>query len=339
MVQLKIGIIGSGNSANNIVTSLSTLDSAILVAIASKDAESANRIAKQYNIPKIYDSHTDLLKDPAVDAVIISVPHNLHYALTMDALNAGKHVLCEKPLAMNMDQGREMIKKAETKDLRLGTFFQNRFMAATKEAKRIIDSGEIGLILHAQVNVLWSRDQKYYDDSPWRGKWSTEGGGSLINQASHSIDQLVWLVGKPKVVFGAWSARTHKIEVDDNAAAVVLFENEVYATIQTSTSVAPGYPAKVNVFGTKGSIQIDGNVLKVTRESGEEDVFDYDKAQVGSSNDPKKFSLAAQKALLIDFIDAVNNHRAPLVDGYEGIRAIEVITAIYRSSGKEVILL
>ena len=147
--------------------------------------DEVNKIHEAHGVPDemVFADYHDLLNLPEVEVVIVSVPHNLHYAITLDALNAGKHVLCEKPLAMNMEQGQEMIALAQEKGLILGTFFQNRFFDASQKVKEIIQNGEIGQILHAQCNVLWYRDQEYYDTSPWRGKWTSEGGGSLINQA------------------------------------------------------------------------------------------------------------------------------------------------------------
>ena len=120
--------------------------------------------------------------------------------------------------------------------------------------------------------------------------------------------------------------------------SVVEFENGVFATIQTSTSLQPGYPAKVNIFGTEGSISIDGNALKIVDKDKNETNYDYE-SEVGSSNDPKKFSLQAQQRLLADYFDALANNRSPLVDGAEGLRVIQVITAIYESNGEKVVYL
>jgi len=340
MTVLKFGIIGAGNSANNITTALKLVPNAKLIAIAARNFEHTHKIAQEHEIPNTHcfiDYH-EMLKIADLDVVIISLPHNLHYNATLDALNAGKHVLCEKPLAINLTQGKEMIAKAQKKHLILGTIFQYRFFDASQKAKEMIDSGQLGQLMHAQVNVLWSRDQDYYDKSPWRGKWATEGGGSLINQASHSIDLMIWLVGKPKTVFGVFGAKTHKIEVDDNAAAVVQFENGVYATIQTSTSLKPGYPSKINIFGTLGMISVDGNSLKYINKDGKEINQDFEK-KVDSQNDPKLVSYDALSRQIKDYVDAVQNKRSPLVDGSEGLRAIEVITAIYASAGQKVIQL
>ncbi len=337
MKKLIFGLIGAGNSASNIATSITNMENCQLKGVTSKPLEGAKDLAKNLGLEKVYESNEELLMDPEIDAVVISVPHGLHHPLTMQALNAGKHVLCEKPLAISMEQGNEMVSTAESKGLKLGTFFQMRFNDASIKAKEIVESGQLGKILHGQVNVLWHRDKEYYTESSWRGKWATEGGGSLINQSSHSIDLMIWLIGKPKKLFGVYGAKTHEIEVDDNAAAVVIFDNEAYGTIQTSVSVKPGYTGKINVFGTKGGISLIGNTLVWTKEDGSVEELDFAVKQVGSSNDPKKFDMKSQINLISDFVDAVQNNRSPKVDGKEGLRAIQVITGIYESNGEKVV--
>ena len=333
---MKIGLIGAGNSAMNIAKSMNSIEGSEIIEVAAKTVEEAQKIADERNIAKATTTE-ELLKNPDIEAVIISVPHSLHHPITIQALNAGKHVLCEKPLAINMVQGNEMIALAQEKNLKLGTFFQMRFNDASVKAKEIVESGDLGKLLHSQAHVFWSRDQPYYDESPWRGKWATEGGGSLINQSVHTIDLMMWLVGQPKKVFGVFGAKTHDIEVDDNAAAVVIFENGAYGTIQTSTSCDPGYTAKMNIFGSKGGISLIGQKLTWTKENGDVEEMDFEKAQVGSANDPKKFNLKAQVAVIVDFIGAVTEDRLPKIDGAEGLRAIDVIEAIYKSKGEKVI--
>jgi UDP-N-acetyl-2-amino-2-deoxyglucuronate dehydrogenase len=337
---LQVGLIGAGNSAHNIAKTLSTIPDVKLAAIADLKLDAAKDIIEQYQIPqnRVFTDYKEMIKLPELSVIIISLPHNLHKPVALDVFAAKKHVLCEKPLAMEMKDGQEMIEAGKKAKLILGTFFQNRFYDASQKAKQLIESGQLGKILHGQVNVLWSRDQDYYDKSPWRGKWATEGGGSLINQASHSIDLMIWLMGKPKTVYGVFGAITHKIEVDDNAAALVTFENGAYATIQTSTSVSPGYPAKVNVFGTDGMVSVDGNKLKVVTKDGKETEQDFEKdIGTATANDPKKFSLQAQQRLMTNYFDAVRSKKQPLVDGAEGLRAIQVIKAIYASNGQKVI--
>ncbi len=332
---VKFGLIGAGSSAKNIANAIKQMGSCKIFAIYA--VSGSEELAKEADIPLIVKSVDELLNITEISSVIISTPHYLHYELTLMALKKGKHVLCEKPLAISIEQAEEMVKTAKENKKLLGTFYQNRFLDASIKAKEIIQSGELGIILQGRVNVIWNRDADYYEKSNWRGKWATEGGGSLINQASHSIDLLSWLMGEVDTVFGFWDHRVHQIEVDDNACAIVKFKNGTYATVATSTCAKPGYPAEVTIFGSKGSISIDGNVLKHVLESGEVKVYDYDKGQVASFNDPKVFSLKSHTRLIQSFVDAVQKEEQPPVSGEEGIRSFRIIEGIYKSNGTKII--
>ncbi len=332
---VKIGLIGAGSSATNIANAIKQMDSCKIVAVYA--VSGSEQLAKEAGIPLIVNSIDELLNNQEISSVIISTPHYLHYELTLMALKKGKNVLCEKPLAISIEQAGEMVKTAKENKKILGVFYQNRFLDASIKAKEIIQSGDLGVVLQGRVNVIWNRDIEYYEKSNWRGKWATEGGGSLINQASHSIDLLSWLMGEIDTVFGFWDHKVHKIEVDDNACAIVKFKNGSYATIATSTCAKPGYPAEVSIFGSKGSISIDGNVLKHVLESGEVKIYDFDKGQVASFNDPKVFSLKSHSRLIHSFIEAVQKGEQPPVSGEEGMRSLRIIEGIYKSNGTKII--
>lgn len=334
-MDVKFGLVGAGSSAKNIVNAIKTLDSCKVLMVYS--VAGSEELAKETGIPEVKNSLDELLDSDEINAVIISTPHYLHFEITIAALKKGKHVLCEKPLAISIDQATEMIKLANETNLRLGTFYQNRFLDASIKAKEMVDNNKLGKILQGRVNVIWNRDIEYYENSQWRGKWATEGGGSLINQASHSIDLLSWLMGDVDTVFGFWDKKIHKIEVDDNACAVVKFKNGTFATIATSTSAKPGYPAEVTIIGSQGSISIDGNVLKHTKETGETEIMDFDKGQVAMFNDPKVFSKKSHSRIIQNFVEAVRNGTQPAVSGEEGLKSLLIIEGIYKSNGTKII--
>jgi UDP-N-acetyl-2-amino-2-deoxyglucuronate dehydrogenase len=336
MTKIKVGLVGAGHSAKNIVASISTFEDIELVAISAATIEEAQEFTKTYKIEKICTDYHELVNLSKIDVVIVSVPHFLHYPITMAALNAKKHVLCEKPLAISLDEGNEMIKVAQENNLILGTFLQNRFNESSQRAKNAIKNGEIGDIVQGMVNVFWSRNQAYYDDSPWRGKWATEGGGSLINQSCHTIDLLLWLMGNPKTLFGVFAAKTHKIEVDDTSAAVITFVNDVYATIQTSVCADRRYPSVIEIYGTKGMVHLSEQFLKIVKDDGSVEEKKYPN-EFGSSSDVYGISRKNHHDLIMDYFNAVKEKRNPLVDGKEGMRSIEVIMAIYESKGQKII--
>ncbi|MHA1340240.1 MAG: Gfo/Idh/MocA family protein [Promethearchaeota archaeon] len=337
---LKVGMIGTGSSATNIAETISKSEMAKLVGIANHRIESAQKLAEKYNIDFVTDDYKQLCKKNDIDFIIISTPHALHYEQAKYALNQNKHVLVEKPITTKVSDAEDLIKIAKQKKLKLGVHFQCRFFGAVKKAKELIDQGVLGKILQVNISVMWFRPHEYYYDSSWRGKWELEGGGSLINQAIHPVDEMIYILGDVKSVFGYWGAKYHEIETEDNSAGVFLMKNGAFGTIQTSTATKAAFPAKLTIFGVEGGIEINGNILTHFKADGSQEIMDFTKGgQIGSAKDPKKFSLAAHKALLEDFCNAILNDREPLVNGEEGLKSIKFVDAIYKSNGKKIISL
>ncbi|HME50843.1 MAG TPA: Gfo/Idh/MocA family oxidoreductase [Candidatus Lokiarchaeia archaeon] len=337
---LNVGLIGAGSSATNIATTIDTIEDLKLVAVCDANQAVAQKLALDHGVDTVVTEYTDLDEREDIDFVVISLPHGLHKEVAMHFLDKGKHVLVEKPIATNVEDAKAMIALAREKELKLGVHFQNRFIDAVQEAKSIIDAGTIGKILQVAVSVMWWRDESYYKDSSWRGTWQMEGGGSLINQAIHPVDQMLYLVGNVKRVFGLWGHLVHDIEVDDNTCAAFQFENGAFGTIQTSTATKAAFPAKVTIFGSDGGLEIEGNILTVFNADGTNDKTDFaanEGGQVASATDPKKFSPVAHGRLMNDFADAIRENREPLVSGEEGLRSIELVRAIYESNGEKII--
>lgn len=337
-IVLRAGLIGAGSSATNIAETLANTQGVKLTAISDVNIDLAKKIAQKYNVDIILKDYEDLCKRDDIDYVIISTPHALHAKMAIYALNHGKHVLCEKPIATTIKDAEEMIAVAKKCGKKLGIHFQNRFIGAVKKAKQLIDSGFLGKIIQVNISVMWFRPIEYYKDSPWRGKWALEGGGSLINQAIHPVDEMIYLVGDVKTVFGFKEPKYHQIETEDNTAAVFQFENGAFGTIQTSTSTKAAFPAKLTIFGVEGGLVIDGNILTIYKPDGTSETIDFNQGgQVGSEKDPKKFSLEAHGALMADFRDAILYNREPMINGEEGLRSLKIICGIYESDGKKII--
>ncbi len=336
---LRAGLIGAGSSATNIAATIATIDDIKLVAVSDVNREAAQKIGDQLKVAHATTDYKELCKQD-VDFVVISLPHGLHKEVAVHCLNAGKHVLVEKPIATTVDDAQAMIDAARRNKRKLGVHFQQRFIDATQEAKKLIDGGKLGKILQASVSVMWSRDIDYYKKSSWRGTWKLEGGGSLINQAIHPVDQMVYLLGNVKRLFGCWAHRVHDIEVDDNTCAAFVFESGAFGTIQTSTSTKAAFPARLTIFGSEGGLELDGNVLTYFKADGTKERTDYaamEGGQVASATDPRKFSVVAHARLMNDFADAIREDREPLVSGDEGLRSIKIIRAVYDSAGERVI--
>jgi predicted dehydrogenase len=336
---LNVGLIGAGNSANNIATVCKLLPEVKIVGIYNHNLPKAQQFAQKHGIPESYDNLDTFLARPEVEAVIISVAHFMHYPLAKSALLAGKHVLLEKPIALNLKDADDLIAIAREKNLKFGAFFQNRFSPATLRMKEAIEKGQMGKIVQFDVEVLWTRDDKYYAESSWRGKWATEGGGCLINQAIHTIDLMCMLAGEIDFVFAQMGTYAHTIEVEDHALAILKFKSGALGCIRASTATLPGFPDRLTVIGTKRTFRKEGDGL-TEWEVGTK--YDQGKTIGGvehaSFKDHTTISLPNHTALVKDFAHAVLDNRYPTVTGLVGRKSLEVIRAIYASanSGKPV---
>lgn len=326
---LTIGLVGTGNSGKNIAQAMAGVDEIALQGVCSGHLANARALADKYHIDFACDALEDLLARD-VEAVCISVPHGLHYPLTMQALEAGKHVLLEKPMAINLHQVDAMIEAARAADRKLGVFFQKRFSETTRKMRALVQE-ELGHVFHADVYVKWFRDAAYYADSAWRGRWETEGGGPVMNQASHPIDLLVWMLGPITSVMAHTQTVGHDIEVEDAACALVRFESGVTATITATTAIVPGFPAEIAVHGTEGTVRLVGDDLYFYQPGDAPDKPPLAGASHNNFSDPTTFAVGEHQALLRDFVAAVREDRPPLVSGAEGRKAVEIIRAIYKS--------
>lgn len=267
---VRYGIIGYGKVAKLHAKALKNANDSILVAVYGRDTNKAQAFAKEFSIFSYTDIET-MIKEAEVDAVIITTPHPLHKEHTIKALEAGAHVLVEKPMALTLEECDLMIETAKIEKKLLGVISQRRWYPASRRIKKAIVDGKIGLPMLAQVTMLGWRDETYYKSDPWRGSWEQEGGGVLINQAPHQLDLLHWFLGPVKEVYAQWENINHPyIEVEDSAAAVVRFTSGAIASILVSNSQKPGIFAKVHVHGTKAysvGVQTDGGAMFIAGRS------------------------------------------------------------------------
>jgi len=332
MNTLHFGIIGVGNIAQNHIAAIEETPGAVLVAVADCDPERARSFAAEHG-GTAYTDYRDLLTRDDVDAVAICTPHDLHAPMTCDAAAAHKHVLCEKPMARTVAECDAMIAACERAGVTLGVIFQSRFELLARKVKTLIDDGRLGPLLWVSANTIWYRTDEYYRSAPWRGTWAREGGGVLINQAIHTIDQLLWYTGMPVRVTAQTRTLHHSIEVEDCALAILEYADNRLGFIQGTTVAYPGYPERLEFYGARGSAifhkgqgKLEWHLLD-PREDGEE------KAEVKSgAARPMDIGTAGHIAQFQDFAAAIREHRRPVVDGHEGRMSIEVVEAVYRSA-------
>ncbi|MCD6564148.1 MAG: Gfo/Idh/MocA family oxidoreductase [Thermoproteales archaeon] len=332
---IRFALIGTGVGGTFVARAVKFLKDegvAELVSVTSRREERARKFAEEWGLRSWYTNHLEMFRKENIDAVIISTPHYLHFPETIDALDAGYHVLVDKPMAIDLRQCDEMIRRAKKNGLKLGVLLQNRFDEKVLKIKRLVEEGKLGKLILGEANVKWFRTHEYYENSSWRGRWATEGGGSLINQAIHYIDLLIWIMGSPSSLYAHAGAYTHNIEVDDLAVALLKFKNGALGVIQSSTSIYPGLPTRLEIHGDNGTAIIEGEAIKMIAIKGEEIQTTEKKEGLASWSRPEAVPPTNHIALIRDFATAIIEDREPKVPGEEGRRSIEVIRAIYYSS-------
>src|SRR5205085_155179 len=246
----------------------------------------------------------------------------------------------EKPLEITPDRCDRIISTCDRNGVKLCTIFPSRFADANRALKAAVDAGRFGRLTLGETTCKWWRSQEYYDKGGWRGTWKLDGGGALMNQAIHNVDLLVWMMGPVTHVSGFTATLAHeRIEVEDTAVACLHFTNGALGVIQATTSVHPGLPKTIAVHGDRGTVVIEqDDVLRwdMTPETEADREIKQRFAQKtgasGGSSNPAAISHVGHARQLQDFVEAIQTGREPLVDGREGRKAVEIITAIYQAA-------
>ena len=328
-----IAVIGLGNALEPHGKSLLDLkDRARVVWAAARSEARTQAAADRFGFPVTTDV-ARAIQDPAVDAVMLLAPANVHLPIAEAAFAAGKHVLCEKPLEITVARGQQLIAAGRSAGRRLGIMLQMRFRPGSQRLKQILDAGELGTIQAASMSVPWWRAQAYYDE-PGRGTRSRDGGGLLITQAIHTLDLFRWLVGVSRVE-AAQVATTaiHRMETEDYAAALVRLGNGAPGTIMGTVAAYPGSAEWVQVIGLRGTAWLTGGNLNVAWLDGRKEVLTDDGGS-GSGANLMGFSHEPHKAVLADFLDSIEAGRDPAIPGEEALATQLVIEDILALGGK-----
>jgi UDP-N-acetyl-2-amino-2-deoxyglucuronate dehydrogenase len=340
--QLGFAVIGCGMIARYHAAAIQEIPAARVAALVSRNPDHARDLIRDAKIPAcpVFTSVEEAVKAPGVDAVIVTTPSGAHREPALAAAAAGKHVVVEKPLEITGPRCQEIIDACDRARVRLCTIFPSRFADSSVTLKSAVDAGRFGRLTLGETTCKWWREQKYYDEGGWKGTQALDGGGAMMNQAIHSVDLLLWMMGPAAAVSGFTATLAHeRIEVEDTAVAVVQFKSGALGVIQATTSVHPGYPKTIAVHGDKGSAVIEQeDVLRwdFAPEQEEDRAVRQRFAQKvgasGGASDPSAISHVYHARQLTDFVQALETGRPPLVDGREGRKAVEVILAIYRSA-------
>lgn len=331
--ELTFAIIGCGVVANMHAEAIKQIKKARLLGTYSPDEESKKAFAFKHNI-KGYSSLEDLLADPDIDIVSICTPSGLHASQAILVARASKHIIVEKPMAINMKEAREMIDAVNKHGVKMAVISQQRFREGLVRLKDAVDKGELGRIVSGDIYMKYYRSEEYYKSGGWRGTKAMDGGGALMNQGIHGVDSLQYVMGPVKSVFAHAKTLVRQIEVEDLALALLEFESGATGVIQATTCIYPGMARRMEVSGSKGTIILEEGQVIFWEIEGKEMPKDLtlDKKSKSSASDPSNIALHGHIEQITDMVEAVLDDRTPLVDQYEGIKPLAIILAIYESA-------
>ncbi|MCH6470101.1 Gfo/Idh/MocA family protein [Sinomonas terrae] len=335
----RVGIVGCGAISRNHLEAFTAIPEARVVAVCDVDAARAQETAERWGIEHAYDSAAELLSS-GVDIVSVCTPHPTHEQVVLAAAAAGVHVLCEKPIAVDLASAERMTAACDEAGVRLGVLFQRRFWPAAQRLRAAIEDGTLGRPILGHASVLLHRDPGYY--SAWRGTWASDGGGVLMSQAIHHIDLLQWLMGEAVEVHGHIGTFRHSIEVEDTAAAVIRFASGAMATISATTAASTNLGETVRITGETGATAEltefpEGTDGRITLWAAGGSI---DSEPVHPEGLEPNVDLSAINGQLIphhtsqvrDFVAALTEGREPAITGRDATAALRIVLAVYESS-------
>jgi predicted dehydrogenase len=330
-----IGLIGSGNISQTHALAASAIPGVQIAAIFGSNAQTVARLATGHHAAPYTDFAAFLAHKP-MDMVVLGTPSGLHAEQGIAAAERGLHVLTEKPIDITTKKAGALIAAAEKAGVKLGVIFQDRLKPNIQLLKGWLDRGLLGKPLLVDVRVKWYRPPEYYSNSKWRGTFALDGGGALINQAIHTVDLLLWLLGDVARVEARTATVLHKIEAEDTAVATLKFTSGAVGAFLGTTAAYPGYPRRLEITGTEGTVILEHDrIVAVDLRNPPQD---FAGATKGDSNQSASSAavtdISGHKAILEDFLRAIANNTEPICNGREGRRSLALVEAIYDSARK-----
>ena len=328
---LRFGLIGCGRIAPRHAQSLTALPGAALAAVADCVAARAERFAGEYQATAFTD-YRRLLDSREIDVVTICTPSGLHAEMAIAAMQAGKDVLVEKPIALSLADADCMLAIAAETGRKLGVVLQNRYNPPMQKLRQAVDEGRLGRILLGNATVRWYRPQEYYEDE-WHGTWSMDGG-AIMNQSIHHVDALQWFMGDVESVFAYTATLAHRMEAEDTGVAVLKFASGAIGSVEGSTITYPeNIEGSVALFGERGSVKVGGTALNrrvFWKIDGE---LEHEREILTRETvDPAGVYGQSHRAVIADMIEAVKDNRLPRTHGAEARRSVAIVLAMYESA-------
>lgn len=334
---MKYALIGCGRIAVNHIKA-AVNNKLEIVAVCDVLPEAMETLLAKHGLEKDtsikrYTDYKTMLAENDLQLISIATESGIHAQIALDCIDAGVNIIIEKPMAMNMTDAEEIIRRSEEKGVKVSACHQNRFNVAVQETRRALEAGRFGRLSHGSIHVRWNRNKGYYDQAPWRGTWAQDGG-CLMNQCIHGIDLLRWMMGdEVEEVYGVTRQQFHHyLEAEDIGMAVVKFKNGAIGTIEGTTNVYPkNLEETLYLFGETGTVKIGGT------STNNIDVWDFaDEGEADAKNKGLQEATSnvygnGHTSLFADMMDAIEHDRKPYVDAVAGRNALEMILAIYKS--------
>lgn len=338
--KIKVVLVGCGRISKNHFGSIEKhADNVELVAVCETDRPLLAEMEKKYKVPAFHN-YDNLLAESDADLIILCTPSGMHPAQTIAAARAGKHVMTEKPMATRWKDGMAMVRACDEARVRLFVIKQNRRNATLQLLKRAVDEKRFGRIYMVHLNVFWTRPQAYYDQGAWRGTWELDGG-AFMNQSSHYVDLLEWLIGPIADVQAMTGTLARDIEVEDTGVLNVRWRNGALGSMAVTMMAYPkNYEGSITILGEKGTVRIGGIAVNDIQTWEFEKEKEYD-AQVKEANYQTTSVYGFGHPLYYkNVIDVLRGEAEPETDGREGLKSLEVLIAAYLSArdGKTVSL-
>lgn len=336
---LRIALTGCGRISRTHFEAIARVDGLALAAVCDIVEGRAREAGEALGVPWFTD-FAKMLREAPCDAVTIATPSGLHPAHGMAAARAGRHVICEKPMATSLKGADELVRACDDGNVQLFVVKQNRLNPAIQLLKRAVDKGRFGRIYVANTTVWWTRPQEYYDQAPWRGTWEFDGG-AILNQASHYVDLMQWLVGPVDSVMAHTATLARRIEAEDTGIAVLKFRSGALGCIQVTMLTYPrNLEGSITILGEKGTAKIGGAAVNRVEHWTFSDYDDDDKLVTQASTAPPNVYGFGHEGYYRNVLAALRGESRPDTDGRGGRKSLELILAIYESAktGREVAL-
>jgi len=332
MDKIGFGIIGCGVISGTHRKAIEAVEMAELVACCDVVEDRARAWAEEAGIGGNYHRDLeDMLARDDIQAVCVCTPSGMHSQHAIMAAQAGKHILCEKPLDVTLRKIDDMIAAADRNKVKLAGVFQRRTYESTRRVREAVRTGKLGKLVLGDCYQKYFRSHEYYASGDWRATWELDGGGALMNQGVHGIDLITYIMGPVKRVSAYARRLVRNIGVEDTAVAIVEYQNGAVGVIEGTTSVTPGSGCVVEISGDSGTIGLSGDTITTWKIPGADEETG-DAATEGVASDPTALAATGHVAHIGDLCQAIIEDREPAIPGREARRAVELIKAIYKSS-------